>query len=475
MKCAVLVKFDDNTQAYFNSEISLAAGNAVIAGGKIGIVSKVIDWLDIQDFPVVECKTTLPKKTCPEETVDLGEYIADYDFVQQTVGSVLAAQDLSAEEEPKAPQKKFVCKPDDFVIRGGALMKYKGKDERIRIPDGVKEIGRNVTWGTWDHPVRAVVIPKSVYRIGEKAFYSSKMEEVIFEGVPDEIAKEAFESDDFCVIRLPQGIKTIGKYAFSRGTMVLVKEKRRRSGWDVNCFSLAKDVIFDSANYIEENGILYGSAIEEGKPDVPAEKAEKLCVIAVTKHKKKIVIPDMVGGKPVVLIGARAFENAKWLEEIVLPDNLETIGEDAFKNSELQRVVFPKGEFWILSGAFYGTYLTALYLPANVRFEEGTEEQFACSLVTDLVVEEGGENRLPPRAFDGCSSLKNVVLPESIAEIGDEAFRSCMDLENVCIEGEPDLGEDVFLGDKKLRCNRRDGRRFLGNPKNPFAVPVKIK
>lgn len=475
MHCAVLVKFDDNTQAYFNSEIPLAAGNAVIAGGKFGVVSNVIDWLDIQDFPVVECKTTLPKKTCPEETVDLGERIVNYDFAQRTIDSVLAERDLPVEEEPETQPEDFVCNADDFVIRGGVLMKYKGEDERIRIPDGVKEIGKNVTWGTWDHPVRAVVIPKSVYRIGEKAFYSSKMEEVIFEGVPDEIAKEAFESDDFCVIRLPQGIKTIGKFAFSRGTMVLVKETRRRSGWDVNCFSLAGDVIYDSANYIEENGILYGSATEEGKPDAPAEKAEKLCVIAVTKHKKKIVIPDMVGGKPVVLIGAGAFEDAKWLEEIVLPDSLDTIGEDAFRNSDLLNVVFPKGEFWILSGAFYGTYLTELYLPANVRFEEGTEAQFACSLLTDLVVEEGAENWLPPRAFDGCASLRNVVLPENIVEIGDGAFRSCMSLENVCIQGEPDLGEDVFLGDNKLRCNKREGKQFLGSSKNPFAVHVKIK
>ena len=475
MKCAALVKFDDHTQAYFNSEIPLAVGNAVIAGGKLGVVSKVIDWLDIQDFPVVECKTTLPKKPRPEETVDLGEHIVDYGFVQQTIDRVLAARDLPVGEEPEAPQREFVCHPEDFVIRGGVLMKYRGKDEYIRIPDGVEEIGKNVVWGTWDHPVRAVAIPKSVYRIGEKAFYSSQLEEVIFEGVPEEIAKEAFDSSEFCVIRLPQGIKTIGKYAFLRGMMVLVKEKRRRTGWDGNCFSLAGGVVYDSANYIEENGILYGPAIEEGKPSVPAEKAEKLCVIGVTKHKSKIVIPDMVAGKPVILIGAGAFEGAKWLEEIVLPDGLDTIGEDAFKNSELQRVVFPKGKFWILSGAFYGTYLTELYLPANVRFEEGTEEQFACSLVTDLVAEAGDDNWLPPRAFDGCASLKNVVLPESIAEIGDGAFRSCMSLENVCIEGDPDFGEAVFLGDQKLRYNRREGKSFLGNPKDPFAVPVKIK
>ena len=455
MKCAVLVKFDDNTQAYFNSEIPLAVGNAVIAGGKLGVVSKAIDWLDIQDFPVVECKTTLPKKSCPEETV--------------------AERDLPVEEELEAPQKEFVCNPDDFVIRGGVLMKYKGMDERIRIPDGVGEIGKNVTWGTWDHPVRSVAIPKSVYRIGERAFYSSKLEEVIFEGVPEEIAKEAFGSDDLCVIRLPQGIKTIGKFAFLRGTMVLVKEKRRRSDWDINCFSLAGCVIYDSANYIEENGILYGPAIKEGKPSVSVEKAEELSVVGVTKHKNKIVIPDMVAGKRVVLIGAGAFERAKWLDEIVFSDNLDAIGEDAFRDSGLQRVVFPKGKFWILSGAFYGTYLTELFIPANVRFEEGTEEQFACSLVTDLVVEEGDDNWLPPRAFDGCASLKNVVLPESIVEIGAGTFRSCINLENVCIEGDPDLGEDVFWGDNKLRCNKREGKQFLGSSKNPFAVHVEIK
>lgn len=475
MNCSVLVKFDDNTKAYFNSEIPLAVGNAVIAGGKTGVVTQVLEWLDIQDFPLVECKTTLPKKTLPEETVDLGESVVDYAFVQQTADSVLADRDLPMEEEINAPPEEFVCNPDDFIIRGGVLMKYKGKDGRIRIPDGVEEIGGGISWKAWDHAVRAVVIPKSVYRIGEKAFYSSSLEEVIFEGVPEEIAEEAFDSDDFCVIRLPQGVKTIGEFAFLQGTLVLVKEKKRRAGWNVNCFSLAGDVIFDSTNYIEENGILYGAAIEEGKPFVPVEKAEKLCVIGATKHKSKIVIPDMAAGKPVVLIAAEAFKNAKWLEEIVLPRNLDTIGEGAFKNSELQRVVFPEEEFLILSEAFYGTYLQELFLPANARFEEGTEGQFACSLVTDLIVEEGADNRLPPRAFEDCAALKNVVLPESIAEIGDGAFHSCINLEHVCIGGTPELGEDVFLGDENLRCNKRNGKYFLGNPKNPFAVHVKIR
>ena len=52
------------------------------------------------------------------------------------------------------------------------------------------------------------------------------------------------------------------------------------------------------------------------------------------------------------------------------------------------------------------------------------------------------------RAFDGCSRLLEITIPEDITEIHDDAFRGCISLSRIYMESldPPSLGENVFLG-----------------------------
>ena len=104
-----------------------------------------------------------------------------------------------------------------------------------------------------------------------------------------------------------------------------------------------------------------------------------------------------------------ALQSKKTLCEVVLPYTLKVVGYQAFDQcSALQRIVFSEGLEQIEQGGFYDCNISGeLVLPDS------------------LVV-------LGPAAFDE-SPLTKIVFPNRLKEIGDVAFRSCTNLQDVTL------------------------------------------
>ena len=107
-----------------------------------------------------------------------------------------------------------VCREEDFVIRGGVLEKYKGKDSRVAVPDGVVSIGPAFE----NHQtVKAVVLPEGVASIGGLAFKNCVSLSHI--SLPLSLIKVGFHAFENCrslkTLRLPAGLCEIGFGAFS--------------------------------------------------------------------------------------------------------------------------------------------------------------------------------------------------------------------------------------------------------------------
>ena len=106
---------------------------------------------------------------------------------------------------------------------------------------------------------------------------------------------------------------------------------------------------------------------------------------------KSIVIPDEYEGLPVMAIQDGAFDSCNWIEEVIIPDTVVTVGAEAFEYCQsLKSVVIPKSVI-ALGGYIGGGYndLNGNPVPAEFAsaftgcnaltdiYYEGTEEEWA--------------------------------------------------------------------------------------------------
>lgn len=129
-------------------------------------------------------------------------------------------------------------------------------------------------------------------------------------------------------------------------------------------------------------------------------------------NDKKVVVPETVEGKTVTVIGSGAFRQPDLvaedgarvhLEEVVLPETIEVIGDLAFESaSSLKTINLPDSLKRIADQAFANTSLRQIDLPDHLEFIGS----YAFSEIRDFLDQFSLE----------------IVLPDSLQEMGDGVF-----------------------------------------------------
>lgn len=307
-----------------------------------------------------------------------------------------------------------------------------------------------------------IVLSHNLQTIGSAAFKGcTKLTRVHCPATLSSIKSHAFNwCGSLTEINLPDQLETLGVSAFSRCSsltnITIPSGLTELEGYLFsNCSALTEITI---PRGIEKIGItpfqgtnLSAIAVEEGNP---VYKSDQNCIIRKADNVliagcKTSVIPDYVE-----TIGENAFKSCQGLTEITVPAGVRKIDKDAFADCRnLTSITLSEGLKEIESPPFYNCInLTALEIPASVEFIPEGLTSF-CQNLSKLTVKEGNPvyksdgncilrksdnqlvagcktsvipayvKRIGPYAFQGCS-FTSIVIPEGVEKIGSNAFTS---------------------------------------------------
>lgn len=151
------------------------------------------------------------------------------------------------------------------------------------------------------------------------------------------------------------------------------------------------------------------------------------------------------------------------LKSVTLPSTVQKIGEMAFSACALTgEFIINKDLKEIGGGAFSGQKITGFYIceegnnyfssKDGVLYTKDGQSlvMFPPALIEATLTIPDGTRKLAPYALSNCTALTKVILPESLEEIGDFAFRSCNLSEFTIGKNVRHIGCGVFQSNKKL-------------------------
>ena len=290
--------------------------------------------------------------------------------------------------------------PGNYSGQQYLIWDFDPKSGTLTIENGVGE-GKMASCGEdlypWDNleaQIKHVIIGEGVTTIGDDAF--SGMLVSTSNAVPEYGALES--------VSIPSTLKSIGRYCFwSCGALKTVSSfpaSLESVGWD----AFANNPVLDNVTFEGPTAFDFG-----------------------------------------------AFENCPALENVTVKDsNMTEFGTHAFRNTAWVRNLAAKNKgAAVVNGVLIGAYEAYDKKPGDgiLVIPDGVTKIAPYAVSGTTTAPAGGE--------EGTQvdwSLVEVVIPDSVTEIGESAFLGCTDLERVTFgDGVTDIPDGCFEGDYEMR------------------------
>ena len=332
------------------------------------------------------------------------------------------------------------------------IIRYIGNSKKVKVPENID--GFTVTQ-IGDHAfasaqIREVTLPETVTVIGVLAFDNcGELKKITLPKGLKEIRARAFHNcTQLSALNIPAGVNAIGSGAFSQSDKLKLRVDKGNTR-----FQLIDGVLFDmtenrliwydpartTKNYAipEGTAVIDSHAIENNRrlqsifiPDTVTDMLQE-CILSCSSLSS-VNIPDSIRSiadgvfslcpalkeitvseehptlqsKDGVLFSKDGtvlicYPGGKNEKEYTVPQGVTEIGDAAFTDSRLERIVLPEGMKTIGSNAFMGS-----------------------SGLSEINIPDGTVS-IASFAFQNCRGLKHISLPDSLKTMDDNPFIRC--------------------------------------------------
>lgn len=405
---------------------------------------------------------------------------------------------------------------EGFTVLDGTLYGYFGNSETVQVPEGVCRLEDGCFEGREN--VKHVYLPDSVHTIEESAFYSCGLETVRLPQSITEIKKDTFRCCRYLKrIAVPEGVKTLCRGAFY-GCMaleeVLLPDSLQRiqqgaftlcnairvlrcpdncriewQGVDLEYMYLRNDLQCSDKlrrkiiQRIRQWKSCY--AVEKGTAEevqrllncwkrMPLDKLEKYLEDAITAGNRETTavlleyknrnfsreyLEADANRKLETELGLRERTLSQWRKLYRISFRNGCVTLSGYRGEERYVKVPEKVSgcpVTVLKATFYNHNPHEVVLPNSVE-EIGENTFFLCTAL-ERVRFPKNLKRIGRNAFHLCLQLETVTLPKGVRSIAREAFHFCPKLKLVRIPASvTEIGADAFLGSA-------DSFRICGKP-----------
>jgi hypothetical protein len=167
-------------------------------------------------------------------------------------------------------------------------------------------------------------------------------------------------------------------------------------------------------------------------------------------------------------VGDGAFEVCNSLVGITLPKTVTSIGDRAFRNSNLLSITIPNSVNSIGREAFTQCRELERVTISKKIYTISVDAFSQCPKLTGITI-PGRVTNIENNAFNGCASLVNITIPKSVKNIGNCVFSDCTSLTaiNVASGNSAYASQDGILYDK----NKTVLIAYPGSKEGAFTIP----
>lgn len=352
--------------------------------------------------------------------------------------------------------------------------------KKVTVPDSINTVGAGAFEGCVS--LESIVIPEGVISIGGNAFLGcTALKSAVLGDSVTELGKEAFKNcsnlESITCNGEIQAETDAFKGCTALKTIILPNIKTNGTGLFADCANAASATLpaklFEAASFTHlktvtvTNGDLSPSAFKDCTDLSGVTLAEGVTGIGESAFEGCTALKTITLPNSVTHINTRAFKECTNLENVTFgaESTLETISWNVFEGcTGLTEIEVPKSVTKISKSSFKGTniknviwnavqisYNDGIVSISDPVFENAVSVTFGNEVQTipvsmfyknenlETVEFEAGSTlkTVGGYAFIGCTGLKTITLPNSVAEIGASAFEGCTGLVSA------DMGDGV--------------------------------